>query len=79
MRAAITVLKAQQPKEIIIAVPVAPADICQELRAEVDRVICLKTPEPFYAIGLWYDNFAQTTDEEVFTLLANQLAAGVPN
>jgi putative phosphoribosyl transferase len=79
MRAAIAVLRAQQPKEIIVAVPVAPADVCQEFRAEVDRVICLKTPEPFYAIGLWYDNFAQTTDEEVCTLLANQLAAGVPN
>jgi putative phosphoribosyl transferase len=78
MRAAIAVLKAQQPKEIIVAVPVAPADVCQELRAEVDGVVCLATPEPFYAIGLWYENFAQTTDEEVCTLLANPLAVGVP-
>jgi putative phosphoribosyl transferase len=75
MRAAIAVLKAQQPKEIIIAVPVAPADVCQELNTEVDSVICLNTPEPFYAIGLWYENFAQTTDEEVCSLLANQLAS----
>lgn len=76
MRAAIAVLKAQQPKEIIVAVPVAPADVCQEFRAEVDSVICLATPEPFYAIGLWYENFAQTTDDEVCALLANSLAVG---
>jgi putative phosphoribosyl transferase len=76
MRAAIAVLKAQHPKEIIIAVPVAPTDVCQELRAEVEKVICLATPEPFYAIGLWYENFAQTTDEEVCALLANPLAIG---
>jgi putative phosphoribosyl transferase len=76
MRAAIAVLKAQQPKEIIVAVPVAPADVCQEFKAEVDSVICLATPEPFYAIGLWYENFAQTTDDEVCALLANSLAVG---
>jgi putative phosphoribosyl transferase len=72
MRAAVTVLKSQQPRQLIVAVPVAPREACAVLRTEVDRVICLATPEPFQAIGLWYDNFAQTTDQEVRTLLADQ-------
>jgi len=72
MRAAIAVLKAQKPQQIVVAVPVAPLDTCQTLNAEVDQVICLATPDPFYAIGLWYENFAQTTDEQVRKLLAQQ-------
>lgn len=75
MQAAIEVLQQQQPKEIVVAVPVAPLSRCRALEADVDRVICLATPEPFYAIGLWYKNFAQTTDEQVRNLLAKQLAA----
>ncbi|HIK43937.1 MAG TPA: phosphoribosyltransferase [Leptolyngbyaceae cyanobacterium M65_K2018_010] len=75
MRAAIAVLKSQHPQQIIVAIPVAPAETCQVLRQEVDRVVCLATPAPFYAIGLWYDNFAQTTDEEVCGLLARQYEA----
>ncbi len=75
MQAAVEVLKQQQPKEIVVAVPVAPLSRCQALEADVDRVVCLATPEPFYAIGLWYENFAQTTDEQVRSLLAKQLAA----
>ena len=74
MRAAIAVLKQQQPKEIVVAVPVAPLSECRALKTEVDRVVCLATPEPFYAIGLWYENFTQTTDQQVRNLLANQLA-----
>jgi putative phosphoribosyl transferase len=70
MRAAITVLKSQHPARLIVAIPVAPAETCDELRTEVDDIVCLLTPEPFYAIGLWYENFAQTTDEEVRHLLA---------
>ncbi|MEB3181085.1 MAG: phosphoribosyltransferase [Nostocaceae cyanobacterium] len=69
MRAAITVLQLEQPQRIIVAVPVAPQAICKELQAEVDRVVCLFTPEPFYAIGLWYEDFSQTTDDEVRELL----------
>jgi len=69
MRAAITVLQLEQPQRIIVAVPVAPQAICKELQAEVDRVVCLLTPEPFYAIGLWYEDFSQTTDDEVRELL----------
>jgi putative phosphoribosyl transferase len=69
MRAAIGVVKHQQPQRIIIAVPVAPLDTCDRLRSEVDEVVCSMTPEQFYAIGMWYEDFAQTTDEEVCQLL----------
>ncbi|WP_031292661.1 phosphoribosyltransferase [Leptolyngbya sp. Heron Island J] len=74
MRAAIAVLQKQQPKELVVAVPVAPLAGCKTLETEVDKVVCLSNPEPFYAIGLWYKNFAQTTDEQVRNLLAKQLA-----
>lgn len=75
MRAAITVLKSQHPQQIIVAVPVAPSDICKALRSEVNDVVCLIHPDPFYAIGLWYANFAQTTDEAVHELLAREFVA----
>ncbi len=70
MRAAIAVIQEQQPKRIVVAIPVAPPSICEELRTEIDEVICLTTPEPMYAIGLWYEDFSQTTDAEVRDLLA---------
>jgi putative phosphoribosyl transferase len=69
MRAAIGVLKHQQPQRLIIAVPVAPLDTCNELRAEVDEMVCLITPKYFSGIGRWYEDFTQTTDEEVCELL----------
>jgi putative phosphoribosyl transferase len=69
MKAAIAVVQSQQPARLVVAVPVAPVDVCDALKAEVDEVVCLLTPEPFYAIGLWYKNFAQTTDDEVKALL----------
>jgi putative phosphoribosyl transferase len=74
MRAAIGVLKPQQPQRIIIAVPVAPLDTCDRLRTEVDEVVCLMTPEQFCGIGLWYEDFAPTTDDEVCELLNNVVA-----
>jgi putative phosphoribosyl transferase len=70
MRAAVLALRQQQPAKIIIGVPVAPPDTVEELRREADEVICLATPEPFFAIGSWYVNFPQTSDEEVRDLLA---------
>ncbi|MEM9484609.1 MAG: phosphoribosyltransferase [Cyanobacteria bacterium P01_F01_bin.116] len=73
MRAAIAVLQKQDPKDLIVAVPVASLESCQAIEAEVDKVVCLSTPEPFYAIGFWYENFDQTTDDQVRTLLAKQL------
>ncbi|MBF2000047.1 MAG: phosphoribosyltransferase [Synechococcales cyanobacterium M58_A2018_015] len=70
MRAAIAVLKAQRPARLIVAVPVAPPQTLQDLSTEVDDVVCLLAPETFYAIGLWYDDFSQTSDAEVCELLA---------
>ncbi|HEY0971665.1 MAG TPA: alpha/beta family hydrolase [Gemmatimonadales bacterium] len=76
MRAAIAALRQELPARLVVAVPVAAADTCDELRAEVDEVVCLATPEPFRAVGLWYADFSQTTDEEVHALLDR--AAGRP-
>ena len=70
MKAAISTIKQQRPERIIVAVPVAPPDVCQELKEEVDEVVCLLTPEWLYALGLWYDDFSPTTDAEVRHLLA---------
>lgn len=69
MRAAVLALRQRQPGRIVIGVPVAPADTVEKLRAEADEVICLATPEPFLAIGQWYRDFSQTSDEEVRDLL----------
>jgi erythromycin esterase-like protein/adenine/guanine phosphoribosyltransferase-like PRPP-binding protein len=72
MHAAIKALRQQQPARIIVAVPTAAPETCEALRAEVDDVICAITPEPFYAVGFWYEDFSQTTDEEVRDLLARR-------
>ncbi|BAT54126.1 Phosphoribosyltransferase [Nostoc sp. NIES-3756] len=76
---AIATLKKQQPRELVVAVPVAAASTCEELQAEVDKVVCVMIPEDLYAlalpapgIGIWYENFEQTTDAEVCELLARQ-------
>ena len=71
MRAAIAALKKEGSKRIVVAVPVAPPETCEALRAQVDDVVCAVTPEPFRAVGLWYGDFSQTTDEEVRDLLAS--------
>ena len=71
MRAALTIIQQQQPAKIVVAVPVAPLNICEELRLEVDDVICLQCPENMSAIGLWYEDFSQTTDNEVSAFLGN--------
>jgi putative phosphoribosyl transferase len=69
MRAAIIALLTQQPARLVVAVPVAAPQTCQELESEVDEVVCAVTPTPFYSVGLWYENFPQTSDEEVRSLL----------
>lgn len=69
MRAAVAALRRLGPSRIVVAVPVAARQTCEELRAEVDDIVCARTPEPFYAVGLWYEDFAQTTDAEVHELL----------
>src|SRR6184192_450752 len=69
MRAAVQALRKMQPRAIIVAVPVAATQTCDEFRSEGIDLVCLRTPEPFQAVGLWYDDFSQTTDEEVHELL----------
>lgn len=70
MRAAVLALRSHHPRRIVIGVPVAARETCDMLAAEVDEVVCALTPEPFHAVGLWYEDFSQTTDEEVRDLLA---------
>ncbi|MGA8576449.1 MAG: phosphoribosyltransferase family protein [Candidatus Cybelea sp.] len=70
MRAAATALRARKPASIVAAVPVAAQRTCAALRGIVDRVVCVHTPEPFHAVGLYYRNFAQTSDDDVRRLLA---------
>jgi predicted phosphoribosyltransferase len=70
MRAAARALGKLQPSRIVVAVPVAASQTCDELRTEVDEVVCAETPEPFRGVGIWYEDFSQTTDEEVRALLA---------
>lgn len=65
MRAAALALRAQNPARLIVAVPVAPPETCAELGREVDEVCCLVTPDPFFSVGSWYEDFSQTTDDEV--------------
>jgi putative phosphoribosyl transferase len=69
MRTAIRSIRDHTPARIIAAVPVAPAETCARLEREADGAVCLLTPEPFYAIGAWYQDFAQTSDDEVVALL----------
>lgn len=74
MRAAIAALRAEGPRTIVIAVPVGARETCRGVAHLVDDVVCLETPEPFYAVGLWYENFDQTDDEEVHELLERAAA-----
>lgn len=69
MRAAAKAVRQQQPSKVVVAVPVGARSTCEEFRREVDEVVCAATPEPFYAVGLYYEDFSQTTDEEVTRLL----------
>ncbi len=71
MLAAVRALRALGPARVVVAVPVAPPSTCDRLRSEADEVVCAYTPEPFWAVGAWYEDFTQTTDEEVRTLLAH--------
>ncbi|MGH8507621.1 MAG: phosphoribosyltransferase [Gammaproteobacteria bacterium] len=73
MRSAVSALKQQQPARIIIAVPAAAQSSCDEYQTDADRIecVCLISPEPFFAVGLWYENFSQTSDDEVRDLLVS--------
>jgi len=69
MRAAVAAIRRQQPKGIIVAVPVGAPSTCDEMRDVAEDVVCLRTPEPFVAVGLWYRDFGETSDAEVRELL----------
>ncbi len=69
MRAAIAALRQHHPGRIVVAVPTAAPSTCTNIRAEVDEIICIMTPDPFEAVGMWYKDFAQTTDDQVRDLL----------
>lgn len=69
MRAAVASVRQQGPARIVVAVPVASSIAFDDLRREADEVVCTATPEPFYAVGLWYADFSQTTDDEIRVLL----------
>ncbi|HXG39733.1 MAG TPA: phosphoribosyltransferase [Candidatus Limnocylindrales bacterium] len=69
MRAAVAAVRRCNPARIVVAVPTGAPDTCRLLEREADEVVCLTTPEPFYAVGLWYERFEPTTDEEVRSLL----------
>jgi putative phosphoribosyl transferase len=69
MRAAIRACRQQQPRHLVAAIPVADADVCESLRNDADEVVCASTPEFFQAVGRWYEDFSQTSDEEVHDLL----------
>jgi putative phosphoribosyl transferase len=70
MRAAAEAVRALDPRELIIAVPVGARETCDDLAKIADRVVCARTPDPFRAVGLWYEDFSQTTDDEVREILA---------
>ena len=69
MRAAVTAVRHQHPAQIIVAVPVGAPSTCNELSKEADQVVCLRSPEPFVAVGMWYRDFTPTSDKEVRALL----------
>jgi putative phosphoribosyl transferase len=69
MLAAIAAMRKLDPARISVAVPVASPETCREIRGDVDLIVCAETPEPFYGVGGWYDDFSQTSDEEVSELL----------
>jgi putative phosphoribosyl transferase len=69
MHAAVRSLRSAGPRELVVAVPIAPPETCAALEEEADRVICAVTPQPFYAVGAWYRDFSPTSDDEVRDLL----------
>jgi putative phosphoribosyl transferase len=70
MRSAARALRQRHPARVVIAVPVASPSTCLDLQGEADEIVCAMTPEPFYGVGQWYEDFSQTSDEEVHDLLA---------
>jgi putative phosphoribosyl transferase len=77
MRAAVTAVRQHEPVKIIVAVPVGSLDTCREFSAIADEIICARTPQPFSAVGQWYRDFSQTSDEEVRELLRDHARPGL--
>jgi Predicted phosphoribosyltransferases len=75
MRAAVAALRQEGPARVIVAVPVAARETCAAFRDIADDIVCAVTPEPFHAVGLWYEDFSQTTDDEVRDLLDRSRSA----
>ena len=69
MRAAVAALRERKPRRIVVAVPIAAVPTEREFRTEVDEIVCFATPEPFFSVGFWYEDFSQMTDEEIRDLL----------
>lgn len=69
MQAAVAALRQRQPKQIVVGVPIAAPSTCEEVGRVADDIICAATPEPFYSVGLWYEDFPQISDHEVRELL----------
>lgn len=78
MRAAIAALHIENPKRIVVAVPVGAPATCRELAGEVDEMVCAETPGTFFAVGLWYEDFGEVTDAEIHDLLARAHGAASP-
>ena len=78
MRAAVAALGAEGVARLVVAVPVAAADTCDAFRTEVDEIVCAVTPEPFYAVGFWYEDFTPTPDAEVHDLLSRAWQGTAP-
>jgi predicted phosphoribosyltransferase len=78
MEAAIVAVKQYQPARVVVAAPVGAIDACQRLKTLADDVICASTPEPFQAVGLWYEQFDQTSDDEVIELLRRSSEKATP-
>ena len=74
MRAAVQAVRAHKPARVIVAVPVGAPSTCEEFQSITDETVCARTPEPFSAVGLWYRDFSQTSDEEVRALLERHAA-----
>ena len=70
MRAAVAALKSRRPARVVVAVPVGARETCRELAGEADEVVCVRTPASFRAVGEWYRDFTQTTDDDIRVLLA---------
>jgi putative phosphoribosyl transferase len=74
MRAAVEAVRSLEPGRLVVAVPAGARQTCEDLGREVDEIVCLLTPEPFFAVGMWYADFSETTDDDVRALLAEASA-----